>query len=249
VKYQRFFTLASKAQGRGHVNGLLNRTSFSGSCFSEEDCRKLDKKVRGGHSGFDELTAVQLRELRSHLDKVAAGFCRAEGWSKHSTPLQQLSRAERIAKASQRLLSELSADVTSNPDEYDLDLIERHGIFERGAWHIPKLIAAVQVIAECANSTAHEIEKLMRSDDPPRDRGRTFDRRKIWVYSELAKIYKRYWGKGTVPVSRSNGEGGPSVRYFQFTIKKIVGREPTMDSVHDHLRTCVDRGDSSQILF
>lgn len=249
MKYERFFTIGGKIRRPGHVLGLLNRAPFTGSCFSEEDCRELDEKVRGGHSGFDELTAVQLRELRSRLDKVAAGFRRAEGWSKHSTPLQQLDRAERVANACQRLLTELSADLTSDPDEYDFDLIERHGIFEGGAWHIPKFIAAVQIIADCANSTANEVKKLMRSDNPPLNHGRTLDRRKIWLYNELAKIYKRYWGAGTVPVSRSNGEGGPSVRFFRFTVKKIAGREPTMDSVHDYLRTYVDRGDSSQILF
>lgn len=250
LKYIELFQLTHSDLTNQAFEILRHASDAEFQVFSLSDCAKIDIHVRGKTKNLPILSANDIVALRDGLNRISTGYRRAAGWSRNATLSQQTRKAEKITELCNRLISELLIEGTSDPDMFSLDLVWNRGLFESANLHIGKLINAVQTIELQAKTALMSINALHRSDDPPSDeRGRSFDLRYFWLFAKLAVVYRSTWGNGRLPVSRRDAQGGPSVRFFQCTVKKVTGNEPTPDAVHDYLRKYLVGKDSSSIRF
>jgi hypothetical protein len=62
------------------------------------------------------------------------------------------------------------------------------------------------------------------------------------LFDDLGAVYKDQWGRGNVPVSLNAGKGGPAIRFFEFTLGRILGEPVKAQGIKDAVET-IKKGD------
>lgn len=212
----------------------------SGPEFSLEDCRKLDLIVRHRGNDLQDLppfSDVQLQNLCLNLNTISNWFCTQSAIGTTAPPMHQANRLRSIEKNATNLLTELGLNTDSKPHDIPFEHLNPGGIFECHEIRFEPLIVALQEIALHAREAIHRlhesgIEPQRRKPDPNLYR----------LYDDLGAVYKTMWGRGNLPVSVNADKGGPAIRYFEFTLHRILGKPVKHQTIKDVVRKIRSNG-------
>jgi hypothetical protein len=197
--------------------------------FTEQDCRDLDQEVgrkARDLKGSAWLGDAEILKLQANLNSIASGWA-AQDVVNQAKPTVRIERLEAIRETCDDLMRLLGIGPRSSSWNILLEHLIEDGIFEDETVDYELLVSLLQTLSRVAAGTAHRLEVR------PHTKVVLADYRLV---DDLGGVYIDLWGRGRLQVSVNNGKGGPSVRFFVFTLSKIVGHRILAQRVLDAVR-------------
>jgi len=202
--------------------------------FNLADCFELDALIRDEDYDPNDPSPTppgRFQTLQRSLNVIANWYATQLAIGKSKTAVQQKSKLISIEKKASGLLSELGLDTTSDPHEIPFDHLLPGGIFEDTNVEFEPLIRAVQAISLQANKAICKHQERGTSSTP-----RSPDVYFYRLCADLGSVYNDVWSHDALMVSVNDGVGGPSVRFFEYTLKRIVGKAVKPKKIEDAIR-------------
>jgi hypothetical protein len=199
--------------------------------FSLEDCRDLDLIVRHRGNDLHDLPPFSedaIQNLCRDLNIIANWFGAQSAIGTVKPPMSRANRLLSIEKKATQLLAELGMNADSHPHEISVEHLLPGGIFANPDIKLEPLIRALQEIALHASEALDKlresgVEAQRRNPEPNLYR----------LYDDLGAVYKAMWGRGRLSISVNAGKGGPGIRYFEFTLRRILGEPVKHQAIKD----------------
>lgn len=203
----------------------------AGIVFSIQDCRKLDLTVRSKSNELKNLTYfddARIEVLCRDLNTIADWYLVQSAVGPSRSPQARYGRLTKIEKKAVEILELLGIDPHSRPDDIAIEHLIAGGVFEDPNVEFEPLIEALQAITRHAREA---IEALKTSGIEAQNRSADLVRYRL--YDDLGAVYKAYWGRGSVPVSVNAEKGGPAIRYFEYTLFRILDDRVKPQAIKD----------------
>lgn len=206
--------------------------------FSLADCRKLDRDARSGAKSPHDVPALDEAKfglLHWELNNLAEMYRLTVNGGPIPTLKQRRRIQESIAKSAADLLVQFGVDVSDRPDEYHQHHHLEWGIFDLDRSNPYEIISSIQDLVIYSRMS---LEKLNREIDRRERIGIVENRQQAdpflnLLYVDLASIFSENWAPEGITVSVNQGKGGPSIRFLQATLEKIVGRRFGPQTIKD----------------
>jgi len=206
--------------------------------FSLADCRKLDRDARSGAKSPHDvpvLDEAKFELLHWELNNLAEMYRLNLNGGRIPTLKQRRRIQESIAKSAAELLSQFGVGVSDRPDEYHQHHHIEWGIFDLDRSNPQQIISSIQ---DLLIYTRMSLKKLNQEIDRLGSMGivenrQQTDRYLNLLYVDLASIFSENWAPEGITVSVNQGKGGPSIRFLQATLEKIVGRRFGPQTIKD----------------
>lgn len=199
--------------------------------FSIQKCRELDLTVRTKSSELKDLPNfddARIAVLCRDLNTIADWYLVQSAVGPSRSPQARYGRLTKIEKKAVEILELLGTDPHSPPDDIAIEHLITGGIFEDPSVEFKPLIEGLQAITCHAREA---IEALKTSGIEAQHRSADLVRYRL--YDDLGAVYKANWGRGSVPVSVNAEKGGPAIRYFEYTLFRIVGDRVKPQAIKD----------------
>lgn len=211
---------------------------WSNPAFSLDDCRKLDRTIRLGSSQLrncPDLDEAKFRMLYQDLNIIDNLYSTNVNNRRYITLRERRKNQDNIRKSAIELLAHLGANERNFQEYYLYHHHAEFGIFDVDRPESVGITSAIQRLASYAE------DSINRIDDELSERNRLGYSTKRQqsdpylniLYADLSSIYTEYWSPNGITVSVNDGRGGPSIKFLQFTLERIVGRKFEPRSIMD----------------
>lgn len=211
----------------GAFSKLLSAASAD-PVFNVQSCRDLDGEIRRGTTEFPQLADEDFERLCADLNTIANGRRAQDAVGQMKTPMARLAELERIEKNCRALLLALGADPESPPWNVSIEHLIDGGIFEDCSFDYSSLVGGLKALSE---GTSKRIDGLLKVGVGPQTRQPNLADYRL--YDDLGAVYKEFWGEGQLERSVNDGKGGPSIRFFMFSLRQIEGYDFSPQKVLD----------------